>query len=375
MKYLNQIKLQTFGLVLLVPVVIGFNACLEEDVDTQGFSVPSFITFDGGIIDSDYNPNEITRNRLKFSSLDDITVEVGADVINTLRVNSVNGNGIRTLLGDLSIQSGTGTLNTTWNEVGTDLERFDFTGDPDGEQPFTKRLFIHRVSPVEEASIPMEAKNDSTFALTYDLRTAQTNMTGVEFFQSLDNENFTSLGTENISATIGSGNFDFTMPNEATISLLDTLFVRMIVSAENGLQLTQNFEIINVPVPLSIEAAFTLDTEANTTFAFGTEEDLQLQVNGDQFGLAAISPGTALVVTPALTFEEADFQSLRDEFAAKAPVTLVPDLANLPDETLIIVQLGGFEGASEFAVLALSEFTRQAADSGSVTFDYKSRTE
>ena len=165
------------------------------------------------------------------------------------------------------------------------------------------------------------------------------------------------------------------MPNEATISLLDTLFVRMIVSAENGLQLIQNFEIINVPVPLSIEAAFTLDTEANTTFAFGTEEDLQLQVNGDQFGLAAISPGTALVVTPALTFEEADFQSLRDEFAAKAPVTLVPDLANLPDETLIIVQLGGFEGASEFAVLALSEFTRQAADSGSVTFDYKSRTE
>ena len=376
---------KTFIYFLLV-VSVSLTACYDNEFDTGGFSVPSLITFDGGFSQS---TNPLLRNRLVFSAIDDIEVTVSASNVNELQVTAIQGDG-STSLGRLPIANEQGVLQTSWSELG-DLDRIDFTGAPDSEQPYTKRLELTQVAPFSldysadgtDFVTPSTTNNDSTVSVYYELASANTPIAQVTFAQRIGEDGeFTPLASQGVNATsLEQQQVSLTVPDETTLELGETLFVRATVEGTNGLTYQETIEIQNLAVALASEGEFDLMSTSDGSFSFSQldtgvfasgQADIQLASVNNQLNLVSDpASGTSFVLSDEFDFASATYQSVRDAFEVGTAVTSVEDLANLPTNATILVQVGTGAGAAEYAALQLNSIDRVSADAGTVRIRYK----
>ncbi|WKN43405.1 hypothetical protein [Tunicatimonas pelagia] len=371
---------------LLVVLSVSLTACYDDEFDTGGFSVPSLILFDGGFPQS---TNPLLKNRLVFSSIDDIEITVSATNINELQVTAIQSDG-STSLGRLPIANEEGVLQTSWSELGN-LDRIDFTGAPDSKQPYTKRLELTEVAPFTldyladgtDFVTPSTTNNDSTVSVYYELATANTPIASVSFAQRIGEEGeFAPLISQDVNATsLEQQQVSLTVPDEATLGLNESLFVRATVEGVNGLTYEEIIEIQNLAVALAAEGEFDLTNTEDASFnfaqldtgAFANEQaDVRLAIADNQLNLEADpESGTTFVVSEEFDFASATYQSVRDAFAAGTAVSTVEDIANLPTDVTVLVQVGSRTGPAEYAVLQLNAIDRVSADASSVSIRYK----
>ena len=386
---LNIPIMQKSIIYLLIALSVSLTACYDTEFDTGGFSVPSLITFDGGFAQS---TNPLLRNRLTFSAIDDIAIIVSATNVDELQVTAIQGGG-STSLGRLPISNEQGVLTTTWSELG-DLERIDFTGAPDSEQPYTKRLELRQVAPFSldysadgvDFTTPSTTNNDSTISVYYELATANTPVAQVSFAQRIGEDGtFIPLSTQEVNATsLEQQQVTLTVPDEATLGLDESLFVRATVEGANGLAYEEIIEIQNLAVVLDSEGMFDLNRVGNGAFSFtqldtgtfdGGQSDVQLLSVNNQLNLTADpASGTSFVISEGFNFAEATYQSVRDAFAEGVAITTVEDVANLPTNATVLVQVGSGSRATEYAALQLSAIDRNSVDQATVRFRYKANT-
>ncbi|MEM9672822.1 MAG: hypothetical protein AAF992_09520 [Bacteroidota bacterium] len=367
-------------------VCISLTACYDDEFDTGGFSVPSLILFDGGFPQS---TNPLLKNRLVFSAIDDIEVTVNATNIDELQVTAIQSDG-STSLGRLPITNEQGMLQTSWTELG-DLDRIDFTGAPDSEQPYTKRLELTEVAPFTldysadgtDFITPSTTNNDSTISVYYELATANTPIASVSFAQRIGEQGeFTPLSSREVNATTAEQQqVTLTVPDETTLGLDESLFVRATVEGVNGLTYEEVIEIQNLAVALAAEGTFDLLSAGGGSFSFAQldtgmfasdQADIRLAVADNQLNLEADpASGTTFVVSEEFDFALATYQAVRDAFAEGTAVSMVEDVANLPTNATVLVQVGSGTGATEYAALQLNAIDRVSADAGTVSIRYK----
>ncbi|MEO0330072.1 MAG: hypothetical protein AAF223_00075 [Bacteroidota bacterium] len=374
---------------LLVVLSVSLTACYDDEFDTGGFSVPSLILFDGGFPQS---TNPLLKNRLVFSAIDDIEITVSATNINELQVTAIQGDG-STSLGRLPIANEEGVLQTSWGELG-DLDRIDFTGASDSEQPFTKRLELTEVAPFTldysadgtDFVTPRTTNNDSTISVYYELATANTPIASVSFAQRIGEDSaFTPLASQDVNATSAEQQqVSLTIPDEATLGLNESLFVRATVEGTNGLTYEEIIEIQNLAVALTAEGTFDLLSAEDGSFSFAQlvtgvftndQADVRLVIADNQLNLEADpASGTTFVVSEEFDFASATYQSVRDAFVEGTAVSNVEDVANLPTSATMLVQIGSGTGATEYAALQLNAIDRNSVDQATARFRYKANT-
>ncbi len=230
--------------------LVSLTACYDDEFDTGGFSVPSLITFEGGL---DESVDPLLRNKLTFTPLDAIEVTVNATNLNELAVTAVRSDGTSSL-GTLPIANEQGTLTTSWSELG-DIERIDFTGEAGSEQPYTKRLEIIQTSPFtlnyeadgESFDTPGAVASGESFPVYYQLATANEPVEQVTFAQRIGGEGeFTPVTSVAVGATTADQQqITLTMPSEEAFGEQDALSVRVTITGTNGLTYE---EVINIAV-------------------------------------------------------------------------------------------------------------------------------
>lgn len=373
------------SIYFLLALVVTLTACYDDEFDTGGFSVPSLILFDGGFPQS---TNPLLKNRLVFSAIDDIEITLSASNIDELQVTAIQDNG-STSLGRLPITNEQGVLQTSWSELG-DLERIDFTGAPDSDQPYTKRLELTEVAPFTlnysadgtDFVTPSTTNNDSTVSVYYELATANTPIASVSFAQRIGEDGeYAPLMSQDVNATTAEQQeITVTVPDETTLGLNESLFVRATVAGANGLTYEEVIEIQNLAVALASEGEFNLISTGDGSFSFSEldtgrfandQADVRLTTVDNQLNLEADpASGTTFVVSEEFDFASATYQAVRDAFAGGTAASNVEDIANLPTNATVLVRVGGGEGAAEYAALQLNAIDR-TTDEGTVRFRYK----
>lgn len=237
--------------IYLSLLCLSFAACYDDGFDTGGFSVPSLITFEGGL---ENNVDPLLRNKLTFTAIDDIAITVSATNLDELAVSAIQEDGTLSL-GTLPITNEQGTLMTSWDELG-ELQRLDFTGEAGSEQPYTKRLEIIRASPFilnyevdgEEFITPGEVSPGEAFTLYYELMTANTPVEQVTFRQRVGSEgDFVPVETVTVNAPVAEQQQQtLTMPSAEELGD-ESLFVQAVVQGDNGLTYEEVIEISALP--------------------------------------------------------------------------------------------------------------------------------
>ncbi|NBC82846.1 MAG: hypothetical protein GVY19_05635 [Bacteroidetes bacterium] len=354
----------------------------------------------------------------EWTSIDDIqltvTVAVNQELLSELDVEAVSSNGYTNLLETLSISGGQATLNTTWAELNEtakinasdkSLSGLHFVGTADGVT-FRWPFAISQSTPFSldfkksvngedvEFVTPSEVFNDSVFNVYYEVATVNTTITTVEVFSKIGNAsdyNSTPDTTVTVNAnSLNEQELDFTVPDESTIALDTNMFVRFVITAENGLTHEEELTIQNVAIGLDYVSSFGLSVaqdEIGYDFSAASalndsivnadpdKVDILLDVESNATNIAATAESNTELLVSDQVFGNVTYQSARDEFDDNGGtgVTQIDDIANLANNKAILVKIGDQTGSSQYAVMIITAINRIDDSTVSVDFSLRSR--